>query len=86
MGPNFIASAYDTVLKLKPKPQAKTFPNTQILFLMQANGSESCNKSEFQAVVTLIRKSVRLSNLKSLMTTYWSKMFGTAAGWIREGV
>lgn len=86
VGPDFIAPAYNIVLKLKPKPQANSFPNTQILFLMQASRSESCIKAEFQAVVTLIRKSMGLSDLKSLMTIYWSKMPGTAAGWLREGV
>lgn len=80
VGPNFIASAYNIVLKLKPKSQATSFLNTQILFLLQASGSESCIKAEFQAVVTLIKKSMGLSDLKNLMTIYWSKMLGTAAG------
>jgi len=52
--PDFIAPAYNVVLKTKPKPQAKIFPNPQILFLMQASGSESRIKSEFQAPVILM--------------------------------
>lgn len=54
VGPNFIASAYNIVLKTKPKPHAKIFPNPKILFLVQASGSESHIKAELQALMILI--------------------------------
>lgn len=48
VGPNFIASAYNIVLRMKLQPQAEMFLNPKVL--VQASGSERQIKSGLQAL------------------------------------